>query len=229
MPAARSETGLPAAAVFDCDGLLIDSAACWRLAYVRVLALDGRALDGELLRSLNGASVRMAASALGVASEALHAELRLAFQTGPISARPGAHALLTRLHGRLPMAVATNGPRELIALALGRVGLGAYLSISVSADTLPEKPAPDIYLAACELLGVHPTRAVALEDSPIGAAAAQAAGLRLIYVPSAERGTVQPDVEAQRLDDDVVFAAFHARRPPRRATRRAAAPARRSS
>jgi HAD superfamily hydrolase (TIGR01509 family) len=229
MPAARSETDLPAAAVFDCDGLLIDSAACWRLAYERVLAIDGRSLDEELLERLNGSSVPAAASALRVTSDALHAELRLAFQAGPLSARPGAHALLTQLHGRLPMAVATNAPRELVALALERAGLGAYLTVIASADTLPEKPAPAIYLAACELLGAHPTRAVALEDSPIGAAAAKAAGLRLIYIPSAERGTVQPDVEAQRLDDEAVFAAFHGRQPPQRTTRRAVAPVERSS
>jgi metallophosphoesterase (TIGR00282 family) len=197
--------GLPAAAVFDCDGLLIDSAACWRLAYERVLAADGRSLDGELLVRLNGASVRAAASALGIATETLHDELRLTFETGPLSARPGAHALLAQLRGRLPMAVATNAPHELVALALRRVGLSAYLPIIVSADGRRGKPAPDVYLAACERLGVRPDRAVALEDSPVGAAAAQAAGLRLIYVPSAERGTVLPDVEAQRLDDDAVL------------------------
>ncbi|HZV73278.1 MAG TPA: YmdB family metallophosphoesterase [Conexibacter sp.] len=198
----------PAAAVFDCDGLLVDSADCWRLAYERVLALDGRSLDDELLAGLNGASVGGAAAALRVGTEVLHAELRTTFETGPLSARPGAHALLAHLHGRLPMAVATNAPRELVALALRRVGLSAYLPIVVSADGGPGKPAPDVYLAACERLGVRPTRAVALEDSPVGAAAAQAAGLRLIYVPSADPGAVSPDLEAQRLDDDAVLAAL---------------------
>jgi HAD superfamily hydrolase (TIGR01509 family) len=198
----------PAAAVFDCDGLLVDSAACWRLAYERVLAADGRSLDRELLISLNGASVRAAASALRVSAETLHAELRLTFETGPLSACPGAHTLLEQLQGRMPMAVATNAPRELVAVALRRVGLSAYLPIVVSADGGRGKPAPDVYLAACGRLGVPPARAVALEDSPIGAAAAQAAGLRLIYVPSAERGGVLPDVEARRLDDDAILAAL---------------------
>ena len=205
---AHRPTALPAAAVFDCDGLLVDSAECWRLAYERVLALDGRLLDGDLLVRLNGASVPGAAAALGVATETLHAELRATFETGPLSACPGAHALLTQLRGRLPMAVATNAPQELVALALRRVGLADYLPIVISADGRRGKPAPDVYLTACARLGVRPTRAVAFEDSPIGATAARAAGLWLVYVPSAERGSVLPDLEAQRLDDEAILAAF---------------------
>jgi metallophosphoesterase (TIGR00282 family) len=196
----------PRAAVFDCDGLLIDSAACWRRAYKRLLALDGRVLDEDLMVSLNGASVRSAAAVLGVPVEDLHAELSNAFASDPLHACAGAHTLLARLHKLLPLAVATNAPRDLVERALWRVGLGAYLPIILSAEEHREKPAPDVYLAACERLGVAPEHAVAFEDSPLGAAAAQAAGLRLIYVPSAERGAVQADLEARALDDDDVTA-----------------------
>ena len=42
---------------------------------------------------------------------------------------------------------------------------------------------PDLYLAACECLGVIPERALAIEDSGVGALAAKAAGLRCIAVP----------------------------------------------
>jgi HAD superfamily hydrolase (TIGR01509 family) len=204
------------AAVFDCDGLLVDSAACWRTAYERVLARDGRTLGAELLAQLNGASVTGAAAALGVSAEALHRELRGAFETGPLAACPGTHALLAQLHGRLPLAVATNAPREIVALALRRVGLNGYLPVIVSADGGPGKPAPDVYLAACARLGVPPQQAVAFEDSPIGAAAAQAAGLRLVYVPSAAPGDVVPDILARRLDESAVLAAFGTTRRPRR-------------
>lgn len=201
-------TELPAAAVFDCDGLLVDSAECWRLAYERVLAHDGRSLDREMLIKLNGASVSGAASALQVPAATLRAELRATFETGPLAVRPGARRLLARLRGRLPTAVATNAPRELVALALQRVGLGADLPIIISADGGPGKPAPDVYLAACKRLRVPSHRAVALEDSPVGAAAAQAAGMQLVYIPSAEQGDVVPDVQARRLDDDAVLTAL---------------------
>ncbi|HEV3093417.1 MAG TPA: HAD family phosphatase [Solirubrobacteraceae bacterium] len=211
MVAREANAESPAAAVFDCDGLLIDSSDCWRLAYERVLAREGRTLDGELLRSLGGASVSGAAAALRVDADAVGLELALAFETAPLSARPGAHALLARLHGRLALAVATNAPRELVAIALRRVGLSGYLPVVVGAEGLREKPAPDVYLAACEALGVAPGCAVALEDSPVGATAALAAGLRLIYIPSAELGGVPADVKARRLDDEVVFAALGVR------------------
>jgi HAD superfamily hydrolase (TIGR01509 family) len=199
------------AAVFDCDGLLVDSAACWRLAYERVLAREDRTLDRALLGSLNGASVRSAAMALRVDAPALQAELRLAFERAPLAACAGAQALLARLRGRLALAVATNAPCELVGIALQRVGLSAYLPVVVGAEALPEKPAPDVYLAACEALAVEPARAFALEDSPVGATAALAAGLRLIYIPSGERGAVPADVRARRLDDEVVFAALGVR------------------
>lgn len=196
----------PAAVVFDCDGLLVDSASCWRQAYERVL---GRQLDERMLADLNGASVAVAAAALGVTADALNTALHEAFATGPLQERPGARALLSRLDGRLPVAVASNAPHDLVALALRKIRLDAYLPVIISADGGPGKPAPDVYLDACAHLGVAPHRAVALEDSPVGAAAAQAAGLRLIYVPSAEPGPVSADVAADRLDDDAVLAALN--------------------
>lgn len=207
--ARSSASAAPFAAVFDCDGLLIESAGCWRAAYERVLARDGRMLDADLLAGLNGASVPAAAAVLGVAVETMHAELRLAFETEPLQACAGAHALLELLHGRLPLAVATNAPRDLVALALRRVGLDRQLPIVLSAEDHADKPAPDVYLAACERLQVAPEHAVAFEDSPLGAAAAQAAGLRLVYIPSGEdHGSVRPALQARRLDEDAVIAMF---------------------
>ncbi|MDW5595061.1 YmdB family metallophosphoesterase [Conexibacter stalactiti] len=195
----------PAAAIFDCDGLLVDSAASWRAAYERVLQRRGRSLDDELLAQLNGASVTSAATALEVPAAALHDALEEAFETDPVpTPMPGAHALLASLFGRLPIAVATNAPAELATLALRRAGLDRYLDAVVSADGGPGKPAPDVYIAACARLGVAPSHAVALEDSPVGAAAAQAAGLRLIYIPSAPGDDVDADLEARRLDDAAV-------------------------
>lgn len=199
----------PAAVVFDCDGLLVDTAASWRAAYERVLQPRGRELDAQLLDRLNGASVASAAATLEVPVAALHAALAEAFESGPAPpAMPGAQTLLANLFGRLPIAVATNAPGELATLALRRAGLERYLDAVVSADGGPGKPAPDVYVAACARLGVSPSRAVALEDSPVGAAAAQAAGLRLVYVPSMSGGDVAPDLEARRLDDAAVRAAL---------------------
>ncbi len=55
--------------------------------------------------------------------------------------------------------------------------------MSVACAVGCRKPAPDIYLAACEALGVAPRDALALEDSPAGVLAAREAGLHVIAVP----------------------------------------------
>jgi beta-phosphoglucomutase-like phosphatase (HAD superfamily) len=52
-----------------------------------------------------------------------------------------------------------------------------------SDDVARSKPAPDIYLLACERLGVPPGSVLALEDSSAGVASAKAAGLSVIAVP----------------------------------------------
>jgi beta-phosphoglucomutase-like phosphatase (HAD superfamily) len=55
----------------------------------------------------------------------------------------------------------------------------------VSAQDVPSgKPAPDVYLEACRRLGADPERSIALEDSPTGVAAARAAGMFVIGIPS---------------------------------------------
>ena len=63
-------------------------------------------------------------------------------------------------------------------------------------DVAEPKPAPDLYLRACELLGAAPARSLALEDSPPGVAAARAAGLYVVGVPS---------VAGVELEADAVF------------------------
>ena len=62
--------------------------------------------------------------------------------------------------------------------------LGAF-DVTVAGDEVPApKPAPDAYLAAARALGADPADCVALEDSNTGVAAARAAGMSVIGVPS---------------------------------------------
>ena len=81
-------------------------------------------------------------------------------------------------------ALASNSPRHLVdaALATARI-TDAFDAIVTSDDVQHPKPAPDLYLLACERLGVAPAEALALEDSASGVAAAKAAGLTCIAVP----------------------------------------------
>jgi HAD superfamily hydrolase (TIGR01509 family) len=193
----------PQAAVFDCDGLLIDTAECWREAFVRTLHLDGRELDAHTLQRLNGASVRSAAEILDVSPLALRVELDEAFQRTELAALPGAALLTERLQARMPLAVATNGPGDLVGRALERVRLRNAFAAVVSAETQArDKPAPDVYLAACAQLDVDPSDAIAFEDSAVGAQAARRAGLTVVLVPSNPRERIDADLRVPRLDDD---------------------------
>jgi HAD superfamily hydrolase (TIGR01509 family) len=102
-----------------------------------------------------------------------------------VDARPGAVELVDGLRSLgVPMGLASNSPRYLVDDALATAGLAdAFDAIVTRDDVERPKPAPDIYLRACELLGVPPADALALEDSASGVRAAKAAGLTCIAVP----------------------------------------------
>jgi len=96
------------------------------------------------------------------------------------------------VRGAFPVAVASNDPHSHLLAGLRSTGLD---------DVENPKPSPDRYLRACELLGVAATRASALEDSPPGVAAARAAGLFVIGIPSVPAIELAADVVAESLGD----------------------------
>ncbi|MEV0443154.1 HAD family phosphatase [Streptomyces spectabilis] len=98
---------------------------------------------------------------------------------------PQMAAFVELLHeAGVPMAVASGSSRAAIEAILAGTGLDAYLKTFVSADQVARgKPAPDVFLAAAELLGAGPERCVVLEDAVPGALAAKAAGMRCVAIP----------------------------------------------
>ncbi len=101
----------------------------------------------------------------------------------------GARELLEKLRGRgTPIALVSNSPLSFVLRSLELAGFATHFDAVVSAhEVAAPKPAPDPYLEACRRLGVDPgPDVVALEDSPPGVAAARAAGLTVIGVPSIE-------------------------------------------
>ena len=98
---------------------------------------------------------------------------------------PGAFELVREVKVGTPVAVASNTPGRLLRGALACAGLVHEFELVVAGDEVPEaKPSPDVYLRACRLLGAEPARSIALEDSPTGVAAARAAGMFVIGIPS---------------------------------------------
>ena len=85
----------------------------------------------------------------------------------------------------LALGVASSSGRAWVEEHLDRHGLlGRFGCIRAREDVTHAKPAPDLYLAAVEALGVRPNEAIAVEDSPNGVTAAKAAGLYCVAVPN---------------------------------------------
>ena len=99
---------------------------------------------------------------------------------------PGVAAFLDA-HPALPKAVASSSRVDWLQLALARLGLAHHFGSHLySADGLARgKPHPDIYLSAAAGLAVDPSDCLAIEDSPVGARAAVAAGMTVVGLVAA--------------------------------------------
>lgn len=189
---------LPSAVIFDNDGLLLDTEAVWTRAEEDLFKRRGLEFTLAHKREVVGTSAQAAGATFerqlgepGRAAEIVAELDELVFEElrQGVEPMPGALALVADLRERgTPIAIASNSPARFIATALDLVGLGDAFGAAVSGHDVPEpKPAPDVYLVACDLLGVAPEPdVVVLEDSPTGVAAGIAAGLTVIGVPSLE-------------------------------------------
>lgn len=189
---------LPDAVVFDNDGLLLDTESVWTRAEEDLFERRGTEFTPADKRELVGTSAEIAGGVLerrlgepGRAVELIEElnVLVIAELEHGVEAMIGARELLERLRERgTPIGLVSNSPLRFVQRSIEIVGLEGHFDVVLSAhEVAAPKPAPDPYLEACRRLGVEPGPAVvALEDSPTGVAAAIAAGLTVIGVPSIE-------------------------------------------
>ncbi|KQN64152.1 hexitol phosphatase HxpB [Rahnella sp. R3(2024)] len=187
------------AAIFDMDGLLIDSEPLWVQAELDVFSSLGvdisqRHLLPDTLGLRIDQVVRMWYQVLpwqGPSQEEASAmviarTLELVEQTRPLL--PGVtHALeLCRDQG-LKIGLASASPLHMLDTVLEMFNLQSYFQVRVSAEHLPySKPHPEVYLLAAAQLQVDPLHCVTLEDSFNGMIATKAARMRSIVVPAHE-------------------------------------------
>jgi beta-phosphoglucomutase-like phosphatase (HAD superfamily) len=183
------------AVIFDCDGTLVDSMPAHFDAWCDALALHGAGgvFKEDVFFAMGGRPT------LDIVVE-LNDEYNLKLDPGAV-ALAKREAFLKRLssvtlidevatfaeglRGKVPMAIATGGTRMVIEKTLKAVGISDWFDEVVTADDVKDgKPAPDIFLRAAKLLGVDPTRCLAVEDAPAGILAAQLAGMQVIAIPS---------------------------------------------
>lgn len=180
------------AAIFDLDGLLIDSERAIMNAWIDAARDAGVDIPAERYRSIIGQAApqadRFLTDMLGSAETFSRvnaaAQARLA-GGGGFPAKPGARQVLGDLAAiGLPCAVASSTALAKVTRRLAAVKLDHHFQSVSGGDEVPcGKPDPAVYLLAARRLGVAPERCLAFEDSLNGATAARAAGMQVIVVP----------------------------------------------
>ncbi|WP_405496879.1 HAD family hydrolase [Streptomyces sp. NBC_00096] len=183
-----------AAVLFDMDGTLVDTEVLWWQTTEEIAAGLGYELTVADAPEVVGRAVEdTAAHLVRAAGTGDTEEVALALtgsffqrveQGAPM--RPGAQRLLTALEAAgLPFALVSASPRVVVDSVVGGSLAHVPFAFTLSADdTTLTKPHPDPYRAAAERLGAAPEACVAVEDSPDGAASAEAAGCGVLVVPS---------------------------------------------
>lgn len=183
------------AVIFDMDGLLVDTEQVSCRIYTEILASFGYAFTkAEHARNYSGKTEPAIVTHLidtyrlpwtleeGLQAVADH-ERRL-LPLG-VDLKPGARQLLAYLkeHG-YQTAIASSSAEERAMMILDQHGLGGYFDAFVFGHAVQQsKPAPDIFLLACEKLHRQPQDCLVLEDSEAGIQAAYAANIPVICIP----------------------------------------------
>ncbi|MGH3358025.1 MAG: HAD family hydrolase [Nocardioidaceae bacterium] len=188
-----TDSGYPAAVLWDLDGTIVDTEPLW-IDAERDLAKRHdaewttddalRLVGNDLLDSGRYIRERMGLemSAQDVVDELV--TVMAERMAGPVEWRPGALDLLTDLREhRVPTALVTMSYRAIVEPLLQKLPDGTFDAVVVGDEVSDGKPHPAPYLTAARVLGVEPSACVAIEDSPTGAASAEAAGCRVLAVP----------------------------------------------
>jgi len=201
------------AVIFDLDGVLWDGEPLYHEAFNVVLAPYGHRVSDDDYRQIIGHSVEYCWEWLRRRlnlSEPLdrllsaYDEAVLHLLQRPLQPLPGVRPLIDELRRRgVPIAVASASLRQWVEATLRGLGLQDAFDAVVSASEVDNgKPAPDLFLAAAQRLGVPTQHCLAVEDTAAGIAAAKAAGMFAVQLRAAS--TALPPL----LDADLILESF---------------------
>ena len=181
------------AILFDFDGVVVQSEAVYDRATTRL----GKHYHVEIPEPFFGAN-------RGIAEQIFYERFKSAFEldvdlkqlmeigreilweefSDSVHYTPGFQQFFAKIrHSIKHVALVTATPRPLLLEVLQNSKINVdFDHIVTSSDVARNKPAPDPYLKACELLGVIPEQALVIEDSPTGLRSAQAAGCQTVGI-----------------------------------------------
>lgn len=183
------------AIVFDFDGLILDTEEPIYRSWLEVYEAHGEPLPFERWVQIVGSTneafhpQKHLEKRLGRALSQDVLERRIGRRTEMILAQqllPGIlqHIDAARALG-LKLGVASSSTRDWVSGHLDRLGiLGRFDCVRCRDDVASAKPAPDLYVAVLDCLGVSASEALAIEDSPNGVVAAKSAGMRCVAIPN---------------------------------------------
>lgn len=176
--------------IFDNDGVLVDSEPISNTILAAYLTELGHPTSYEdSLRDYMGAAVhrvhdlvmeRTGRTLPADFDDTLHARVFAAFERELVPVAGVPEALEGLRSEGVAYCVASSGSHERIRVGHRKTGLDRWFSDEIifsAQDVGRGKPAPDLFLHAAERMGADPSRCAVVEDSPLGLAAARAAGM----------------------------------------------------
>lgn len=215
MKAPRMNTTKPWGAVFDWDGVIIDSSkqheSSWEMLAAE-LAKDlpadhfirGFGMKNEVIipNLLGWTSDLEEIRRLSLRKEALYREV---IQARGVFALPGVEPWLQALEkAGIPCVIGSSTHRKNIEVSLEKLEFHRYFREMVAAEDVSHgKPHPEVFLKAAEKIGVPPERCVVFEDAHVGIRAARAAGMKVVAVATTHREEelTAADRVVRRLDE----------------------------
>ena len=199
-------------AVFDFDGVIVDSHPAHKRAWKKFLAsvgretseeelqfvLDGRKRD-DILRHFLGEMDHETMVEYGRRKERLFRQEATNVQT--------VHGLVTFLEsledGKLALGIASSGSRRRVELLLGRLGLEKHFQVVVTGDEVARgKPDPALFFKAAEGLQMLPSELMVFEDALSGVMAAKAAGMACVGIAEPDRASILLNAGADYVAPD---------------------------
>jgi beta-phosphoglucomutase-like phosphatase (HAD superfamily) len=179
------------AVAWDVDGTLIDSEPVHHAALIKVSARYGLTIEvdddrfvGVAMEDVWKTLVRHYPPALtraGWLAEIVDAYIECAPQLRPIAGAREAVLACQRIG--LPQCCVSNSARRIVDANLKAIGLSGMMEFVVAREDVADgKPDPAPYALACQRLALAPETVLAVEDSPVGAASARAAGLTVMQL-----------------------------------------------